>query len=73
MYARRSVPAAGAGLHPQGLIHPGASNWGDWDPGAAAGQTECLSQAAGGIHVIYIYISSLLTDPHPEQPERGTA
>lgn len=30
-----SGPATGMGLHPQGLISPGPSNWGDWEPGAS--------------------------------------
>ena len=33
------VAAAGGQLQPRGLICPGASNWGDWGPGAAPGQT----------------------------------
>lgn len=32
---------------------------------------DCLSPAAGGIHVIYMYVFSLL-DLHPDQPHKGT-
>jgi len=34
----------------------GAGKRGDWDAGAAAGQTECLSLAAGGIYIAHAYI-----------------
>lgn len=55
----RAVPATGAGLKTQGLIYPGATNWADWDPGAAAGQAECLRSAAGKTHLAHtdLYIS----------------
>lgn len=43
---RGSVPAAGVGLQPRGLICLGASNRGDRDLGAAAAHSECLSPAA---------------------------
>lgn len=36
-------------LQPQGLMCPGASNWGDWDQ-------KCLSAAAGGIHNVHMCI-----------------
>lgn len=29
-----SVTVTGVGLQPQGFICPGASSWGNWDPGA---------------------------------------
>ena len=67
-----SAPATGVGLQPQGLICPDDSNWGDWDPGAAAGQTECLSLAAGGIQVVCVYIYVfLLVYLLPAQLGRG--
>lgn len=47
------VPAAGAELWPQEFVCLCASNWKDWDPGAAAQQTECLSPIAGGIHAVH--------------------
>lgn len=67
------APAAELELWPQGLVCPCASNWKDWDPGAAAQQTECLSLTAGGIHMVYLckYISQkrIFTSPSGE-PER---
>lgn len=53
------MPATGAGLKTQGLIYPGATNWAAWDPGAAAGQAECLRSAAGKTHLAHtdLYIS----------------
>lgn len=53
------------------LVHPFFSNWGDWDPGTAAGQTECLRPAAGRIHVIPVCIYNLTTQLHLAQPDRG--
>lgn len=32
----RCVPAAGEGLQPRGLLHAGASSWGDWEAGASS-------------------------------------
>ena len=40
---------------PQGLVRPGAGNWGDWDTGAATEQTKCLSPATGGMHIAHMY------------------
>lgn len=37
VWLKQSVPATGVELWPWGLICPGASNWGDWDPGTATG------------------------------------
>lgn len=58
----------GVGLQPRGPVCPGASNWGDCDPGAAAGQTKCSSTAAAGTHPVHtnVFIFSLV-DPHPAQ------
>ena len=51
-----------------------ATGEGDWDPGAAAGQTGCLSPAAGGDpHCVWVYIYLYvfpLTDLFPDQPGR---
>lgn len=59
---RWSVPAAGAGLQPRGLICPAAINWGHWHPGSAAEQTECVSLAAGSMRLVHMHrrIYSLL-------------
>lgn len=46
-----SVSAAGMWQQPQGLVCPGTSNWGDWDPGA-----EYLSLAAGGTHTVHVSV-----------------
>ena len=40
LYARVSVPAAKVALWPRVFVCPYASNWGDWDPEAATGQTD---------------------------------
>jgi len=40
-----------AGVGPQGFACSGASAWGDWDPQAAAGQTDSPCPAAGGTHI----------------------
>lgn len=53
---RGSVPATGVGLQPSGLVCPDASNEGDWDQGAATGQTEYLSPAAGWTHLVHMHI-----------------
>lgn len=67
------APAAGVELWPQGLVCLCASNWKDWDPGAAAQQTECLNLTAGGIHTVHLckYISQkrIFSSPSGE-PER---
>ena len=52
------VPVAGASVGPGasswiGTAAPGTSNWGDWDPGVAAGQSACLSPAAVGVHPVH--------------------
>jgi len=58
---RWSVPAAGTGLQPQGLICPGASNWGDWGPGEAAGQTAAVSEPSSWRHLHCTYLCVLYT------------
>jgi len=50
---------------------PGDTNWGDWDPVAAIGQTECLIPDAGGVNIIYLY-QFPISDLYPGQPEKGT-
>jgi len=47
---RQAVPATAVEPQPWGLARPAASNWVDWDPGAATGQTECLSPAGARNH-----------------------
>lgn len=44
---RAFLPAAEAGLWPQGIVCPAASNWADWAPGTATGQTGHMSPAVG--------------------------
>lgn len=39
------------GCGPLGFVRPGATNWGDWDPGGRY----CLKPAAGGIHIVHIF------------------
>lgn len=46
------VPAARAGLWPQGFVCPAASNWA---PGAATGTPACISPAVGA-STLYIHI-----------------
>ena len=53
------------------FVCPFDSKWGDWDPGAAAGQTECLSPIAGGIHIVHVCIYSLTIHLHLAQPDKG--
>ena len=38
-------------------------------PGTAAGQTECLSSATEGVHVVHMYIYFLLKHFHPDKSE----
>lgn len=53
----REVPTSSWG----GLVYPGASNWGDWDPWAATGQTEGVSPAVERIHFVpSLYLFSLM-------------
>ena len=42
---------------------PGASNWGGWDPGAATGQTGCLSSSAAGNHSAHVCMCILTCEP----------
>lgn len=46
------MPAARAGLWPQGFVCPAASNWA---PGAATGMPACISPAVGA-STLYIHI-----------------
>lgn len=43
----------------------------EWGCGLGGGQTECLIAAAGGVNVISLYLL-LLSDPYPDQPQKGT-
>lgn len=60
----------GCGL--QELLRPDARSWGDWDRGTSY----CLSPAAGGIHIVHMYMCTDVYFTHmdlpPDQPERGT-
>lgn len=56
-------------MQPRGLLCPGASNWGDRIPRAATRQAECLSPAAGGTHLVHIYIYTPV-DFHLAQPKK---
>lgn len=48
--------------------HPSASNWKDWDAGAADEHTEYLSPAPGGNHPVWMYICEFsLEDLHLSQ------
>lgn len=56
------------GLQPSGLVCPDASNEGDWDQGAATGQTEYLSPAAGWTHLVHMHIRIFTpSELHPAQ------
>lgn len=69
MFVKWSVSAAGMGLWPQGLHHPGASNWGDWYLGAATGQTVSDPTCWGELHCKYMYICFILMYMHPDETE----
>ena len=56
-------------MRPQGLLCPGANNWGDWIPRSATRQAERLSPAAGGTHLVHMYIYTLV-DLHTAQPRK---
>lgn len=62
-WMRQSVTAIGVGLLPLAFVCASDSNWGDWDPGTAPGQTEFLSPAAGGIHAVPMYVYILTSGP----------
>ena len=56
---------------------PGDSNWGDWDLSGSY-WTDCLSPAAGGLHLAGMYIyshlwASVLLSQSREQDEAGGA
>ena len=53
------------------LVCPFDSNWGEWEPGEGAGQIECLSSTAGGIHTAHVCIYSLTMPLHLAQPDTG--
>lgn len=59
-------------LWPQGLVCPGASNRGYWDPVTATRCTKCLSSTAAG-SALHICIHAFWpVDLCPAHPERGT-
>lgn len=43
------------GCRTWGLIGPGVGKHGDWNPGAATGQTQCLSTDMERLHIIHMY------------------
>lgn len=44
------------GAEASGVLCPGTSSWGDWDPGAVTRLTECLSPPAGGTHAVHMLV-----------------
>jgi len=55
-----------------GIVCPMTSNGEDWDPGAAAGQTECLSPAAGGMHIVHTFTYILTSGPPSYSASKGS-
>lgn len=62
---RWSVSVAELGLQPWGLTYPGASNRGDWDSRTSAEQMECMSSAAGSIHLACMHTHEYPTSGPP--------